>query len=86
MFAIELLDVYAALDVYVEDYVLSVLQLFLHLTFQGSIVTVGIYFLVFQEFIGINLGLELFRSKEEVLYTMLLCASWRARCSAYAEY
>jgi hypothetical protein len=74
-FAIELLDIDATLYIYVENHRLALGKLVFYLRLQGAVESILVNFLILQELISLNLGLEFLWRQEEILYSILLCAA-----------
>ena len=65
-FAIELLDIDATLYIYVENYRLALGKLVFYLRLQGAVESILVNFLILQELISLNLGLEFLWRQEEI--------------------
>ena len=74
---IMLLDIAAAFDIDIEENVFATLRLRVYLTFERTIKTVLIHFLVFEKLAVGNLLFEVFGRKEEVFHTIALCSARR---------
>ena len=83
--AIVLLDVHTTFHIDVEDNVLSLFALAFYLLLQGTVEAVVIYLFVLQELVLRDSVTKLIRRDEEVLYTILLRASWRSAGAADGE-
>ena len=75
--AIVLLDVLSAEHIHVAHHIFALCQLVVHLTFQRTVVAVGVNLLIFQEVACCDVFAEGFGGEEEVFHAVLLRAAWR---------